>query len=54
VVYTSQVPVTRPQVFLNRYARVPCVSRLPPVSFYRCECPGSPGVFLPVLYECSA
>ena len=30
----------------------PCVSRLPPVSFYRYRvsrvCPGSPGVFLPV------
>ena len=31
---------------------VSCVSRLPPVSFYRYSvCPGSPGVFLPVLYS---
>jgi hypothetical protein len=47
----SQVPVTLPQVFLNRYARVPCVSRLPPVSLFTGVCvPAPPGVFLPVLY----
>ena len=29
---------------------VPCVSRLPPVSFYRYSVSGSPGVFEPIMY----